>query len=378
MCIKSMANDGGLKNVLQSAEQVADSLIMLSPSHNNASAGSKRKPSRSLSERSSNAGEHTIPMNLSQHTSSELQPVISPLIHQLEKLNAAQLLSLTPSIDGSNGANLDPSKGITIRPIHDLVMPQYHDQTTSNIVRYLHVKESHDKYSAGIFIFPPHAHIPLHDHPDMVVISRVLYGELAVQSYDVLSSHVDEEEEVEESNHSSEESCNDKRTDTSPSKLRTSFNRIKDFVSRTMHLYDGEDNTKVAGSSILQVKRNLNPLNLQEVSDINTDNSGQSLMISAPKVTCLYPHEGNCHSFKAGPNGAAVLDLLLPPYSDDDDRDCTFYKTCETVDDKNHRTHYPEQQQEEVESYTLTPIDQPEDFHCLGGSYGRFGNCNHG
>ena len=47
--------------------------------------------------------------------------------------------------------------------------------------------------------------------------------------------------------------------------------------------------------------------------------------LQAPDVTALYPFEGQLHEFQAGPNGAAVLDVLLPPYDESHDRDCTFY-----------------------------------------------------
>ena len=34
----------------------------------------------------------------------------------------------------------------------------------------------------------------------------------------------------------------------------------------------------------------------------------------------------NCHAFVAGPR-SAVLDILFPPYNDDDDdRGCTYYE----------------------------------------------------
>jgi PCO_ADO len=48
--------------------------------------------------------------------------------------------------------------------------------------------------------------------------------------------------------------------------------------------------------------------------------------LHAPDCTVLYPFEGNLHQFVAGPHGAAVLDVLLPPYNVHDHRDCTFYE----------------------------------------------------
>jgi len=44
------------------------------------------------------------------------------------------------------------------------------------------VEEQH--FTVGIFIIPPGARIPLHDHPDMCVVSRVLYGKMQVISLD--------------------------------------------------------------------------------------------------------------------------------------------------------------------------------------------------
>jgi hypothetical protein len=52
---------------------------------------------------------------------------------------------------------------------------------------------------------------------------------------------------------------------------------------------------------------------------------GPTFNISTLNVTCLYPREGNCHAFVAGPR-SAVLDILFPPYGDDDDRGCTYYE----------------------------------------------------
>ncbi|KAG2781397.1 hypothetical protein PC129_g17510 [Phytophthora cactorum] len=52
-------------------------------------------------------------------------------------------------------------------------------------VHYEHVYED-ETFSIGIFILPPGVSIPLHDHPGMSVISRVLYGSLHIKSYDLI------------------------------------------------------------------------------------------------------------------------------------------------------------------------------------------------
>jgi quercetin dioxygenase-like cupin family protein len=45
------------------------------------------------------------------------------------------------------------------------------------VVKYQHVEQGVG-YSMGVFVLPPSGFIPLHSHPDMCVISKVLYGDL--------------------------------------------------------------------------------------------------------------------------------------------------------------------------------------------------------
>ncbi|CAD7697936.1 unnamed protein product, partial [Ostreobium quekettii] len=50
-------------------------------------------------------------------------------------------------------------------------------------ITYLPVKEDR-RLHLGVFCMPPRATIPLHDHPGMTVLSRVLYGRVRITSYD--------------------------------------------------------------------------------------------------------------------------------------------------------------------------------------------------
>lgn len=115
----------------------------------------------------------------------------------------------------------------------------------------------------SIFILPPGASIPLHDHPEMSVISRVLYGSMHVRSCDLVAE---------------------------------------------------------ASSSASETTQSLSSSSL--LARVCADET-----IFAPHTTELLPDHGNLHEFVAGDAiGCAIFDILTPPYEPDDGRDCTYYR----------------------------------------------------
>jgi len=254
--------------------------------------------------------------------------------------------------------------------VYDEVMPSLpnHGSTASgySCVRYLQIAEVPNQYSIGIFVFAPHARIPLHDHPGMCVLSRVLYGDLQRLSLDLARNQSLSSDHstrmVKPSNGTRGAGLKSPPSPTTPvtdQRSRYSIDCIADIQSPKR-----QKNSRWLGNwwSQQQAPARRVPSNLPEGSKLAYKNHVDHL--EAPDVTMLYPFEGNLHEFVAGPNGAAVLDVLLPPYANDEDRDCTFY-TIHELTSTWAKT--------EKELCYIVPTGQPENFHCISGQYRNIG-----
>lgn len=132
----------------------------------------------------------------------------------------------------------------------------------------------------GIFCLPPSGVIPLHNHPEMTVFSKLLFGTMHIKSYDWVAD--------------------------SPRKLSKSKTFV--LVTRIRCL-------------IVFVDQNVEPSSDTRLAKVKVDSD-----FTAPcDTSILYPADGgNMHCFTAK-TACAVLDVLGPPYSDPAGRHCTYY-----------------------------------------------------
>lgn len=133
-------------------------------------------------------------------------------------------------------------------------------------LEYLRLHDS-ALFTMGVFCFPEHGVIPLHDHPGMTVVSKLVYGRVRVRSFDWVEADGNGSDEM------------------------------------TSH-YDGN------------IKKSL-PRLARLVADRETQ---------APTAPlALFPHNANVHTFHAI-TPCALLDVLSPPYAVGGGRDCHYFK----------------------------------------------------
>ncbi|XP_020607759.1 2-aminoethanethiol dioxygenase-like isoform X3 [Orbicella faveolata] len=127
-------------------------------------------------------------------------------------------------------------------------------------------------FSLGVFILKKGSSIPLHDHPGMFGLCKVVYGKISVESYQRQSE--------------------------------TSLNGRTDGFSR-------------------------HPLHGRRRRLIKCRKTTQSFEETSQSCV-LTPTAGNhhaIHNISLGPS--AFVDILGPPYAQDKGRDCTYYQECD-------------------------------------------------
>lgn len=177
-------------------------------------------------------------------------------------------------------------------------------------ITYLHLSEC-DKFSIGIFLLPPSGVLPLHNHPQMTVFSKLLFGTMHIKAYDWVD---------------------DDGASISTPKADSSEALTEPISARLAKLKVNADFTAPCNTSI------------------------------------LYPTDGgNMHCFTAI-TSCAVLDVLGPPYCDPDGRHCQYYRTHPFTDLSDDEKKLPDG--EEIENYAwLEEIDKPKGLSVIGALY---------
>ncbi|KAJ0729461.1 putative cysteamine dioxygenase [Helianthus annuus] len=190
-------------------------------------------------------------------------------------------------------------------------MPYFKVKETSTFpkITYLHLSHC-DKFSIGIFLLPPSGVLPLHNHPQMTVFSKLLFGTMHIKAYDWVD---------------------DGATVSTPE----------------ADLSKGE----VTPVSVRLAKLKVN-----------------SAFTAPCNTSILYPTDGgNMHCFTAI-TSCAVLDVLGPPYCDPEGRHCQYYRThpftCFSVDDKK----LPDGEKIEDHAW-LEEIDKPASLSVVAAMY---------
>uniref|UniRef100_H3B1P6 2-aminoethanethiol dioxygenase n=2 Tax=Latimeria chalumnae TaxID=7897 RepID=H3B1P6_LATCH len=210
--------------------------------------------------------------------------------------NFTKLKSLLTEIRAED-LNLTPRKSDPSVPIS---VPQ------NPPVTYMHICET-ASFSMGIFLLKSGTSIPLHDHPGMNGMLKVLYGKVKISCFD---------------------------------KLDKPFDASIDQFSPTLLSFQKE-----------ALKRSI----FRSV--------GEYTEASSPCI--LSPQKDNLHQIIAVDGPAAFMDILAPPYDSDDGRDCHYYKVvhpaCEREED--NLQHLVQQE------VWLLEIPPPANFWCGGEPY---------
>ncbi|XP_038599590.1 2-aminoethanethiol dioxygenase [Tachyglossus aculeatus] len=179
-------------------------------------------------------------------------------------------------------------------------------------VTYMHICET-DGFSLGVFLLKSGTSIPLHDHPGMHGMLKVLYGKVRISCLDKLDA--------------GGEAPGPGPPPPPPPPAGSPRDALRRAVLRSRAEY-----TEASGPCVLS------------------------------------PHRDNLHQIDAVDGPAAFLDILAPPYDPDDGRDCHYYRLLEAAGDKEagaanaNNTAVPRE-------VWLLETPQAADFWCEGEPY---------
>lgn len=215
--------------------------------------------------------------------------------------------SLTPldvGLDLSSLTSLSAYSNSSFQPIPS-VSPSSPSSFPTRVFCQKIFANSH--FELDVFVLPPRAQIPLHNHPGMMVISKVLFGGVEISAFDHLPVE----------NHG---------------------NKISETNSDIYHDHDHDGKSD---------QREIDGINQhdQERKEIAICQMNQTFD-ETDDAFMLLPHHRNIHRLIASERGCAFFDILTPPY-DGEERDCTYFSAS---------PFFPETSFSSSSSLTLSPF----------------------
>ena len=283
-------------------------------------------------------------------------------------------------------------------PPYELVRPRRASTASvAHEIRYVHLAEESPRpadadgsggsagFSVGLFVFPPGATIPLHDHPRMSVLSRLVHGEVRATR---------RESEKGSRRAHARALARSRTLARSLSRARSIFAGAPRRARSVRHAppprraqlhvvsYDWVDDPGAAPSGSAASWRMWPSLwgaggsgadapggarvrlaRRRSAPPCAHGDSVGGAWLRAPSTATLAPREGNVHAFAAGARGAAVLDVIVPPY--DDERECTYY-----AEDCGARVALRARDDgSDAETVCLRPVEPPAEFSVTSAEF---------
>ena len=186
-------------------------------------------------------------------------------------------------------------------------------------VTYVHIWED-SVFSMGIFVLRNGARLPMHDHPGMYGVLKVIHGAIRLRSF-------------------------------SPCAIQ---NRRAGHINGDKTDFWGRGGERLFASKKCS----------DGVYDVDSD------------ACVLTPSDANLHEIEAVNGPAAFLDVLAPPYDPSGGRECHYYKEYTFKDQNDKRRLSPSSssssstdghQQEDIT--WLVETSHPDDFWCDSSTY---------
>eukprot|EP00257_Ricinus_communis_P015686 XP_015573654.1 plant cysteine oxidase 2 isoform X1 [Ricinus communis] len=260
-------------------------------------------------------------------------------------------------------------------------------------IRYLHIHEC-NKFSIGIFCFPPSGVIPLHNHPGMTVFSKLLFGKMHIKSYDwvdedsVNGSAVVNPSEVAFVNAVKQPNVQQPEVNQpevqQPEEKQPEITQLEEKQPEVPQLEEKQPEIQSPEEKQLEIQQSeekqpeVKQTEFQPPQGKQHDVQRPSVRLAKVKIDSdftapcnpciLYPVDGgNMHCFTAA-TACAVLDVLGPPYSDPEGRHCTYYNDFPFANFSVDGVSLPEEEREGY-AWLQERTKQPDDFKMVGELY---------